>query len=669
MTDVYGDFETYSEVDITTAGGYAYAHDDSTNPICFTWAIDDEPVELWTPRDPAPERLLNAVSNGAQFYAHNMKFDRRIWNTIMVRDFGWPFIDIDNCTDSMALCATYGLPLGLGAAGEAMGIKMQKAATGKALIKLLCSPKKGGQPHYTDPNYHSKFREMFAYGIRDTEAMRELVGCLPKNRLIPQEHEIWKLTYNMNEAGLPIAYEEVIAIRDYLTKYVTEKSKIIPGLVDNAFQKITQTIKIKEWCHAQGYLIPDTTAATVILALEDPACPANVKEVLALRQELGKSSVAKYLKLEAQAVPDKTGQYWIYDNLEFHGAGPGRWTGRGFQMHNLPRAKVKDPEAVIQQFMLNEPVYDPVGKGKALIRPMIRVPKDHKLFVLDYDSIENKVLHWLADDQDALVDFRDGVDQYITMASARYKVPYGEIKAGREAEDPVYKAMRQMGKVIILGAGFGMGKDTFVTTAKDQFGMTVSEEEADEAIKAYRLKYHLVKKLWNDLKVAAVRAVLSGKRQTVRKITFGLGVSKGRRWLAMKLPSGKCVYYCDPKVEQRFIPKFEQMGKVPTITHYGRSPKTGQWTRMPLIPGRITENAVQGTAREVMAQGLLNVQERMSEMTLVGTVHDEGLGLVHERDITDDTMAKFNHLLCDIPWAKDCPITASGYVGNRYKKD
>jgi DNA polymerase len=349
--NVWGDFESYSEVDITTAGGMAYVMHESTNPICFGWAIDNEPVDLWSPMDPEPTRLLNAIADGAQFYAHNMKFDMRLWNYIMHRDFNWPLIDIDNCTDTQALCATYGLPLSLDKAGDAMGIKMTKAKTGKALIKLLCTPKNGGQPHYKDPKYHSKFREMFAYCKRDVEAMRELVGLLPKDRLIPTEHEVWKMTYNMNTKGLPIAYDEVKAIRDYLNKYIEEKMKIVPTLCDNAFQKVTQTIKIKDWCWAQGYKIPDTTAATVSLALEDPSCPANVLEILKLRQELGKSSVAKYVKLLEMALPDENGQYWVYDNLEFHGAGTGRWTGRGFQMHNLPRAKVPNPEEIIAQFM------------------------------------------------------------------------------------------------------------------------------------------------------------------------------------------------------------------------------------------------------------------------------------------------------------------------------
>lgn len=670
MTNAWIDWETYSRIDIKKAGGMAYAKDDSTNPICLGWAIDDKPVNLWTPRDPDPTELLDAVANGAYVYAHNIKFDYRIWLYKMCEDWGWPEIHIDQCIDTQGLCATYGLPLSLGAAGEAMGLKMQKEKIGKALIKLLCRPnKKGGQPMWNDPVYQFKFKQLFQYCKVDVGSMRELVGKLPRGHLIPQEHKIWRLTYNMNTKGLPVAYDEAKAIRTRLNSYIEKAMVKVPALTGNQIQKVTQTIKIKEWICDQGYEVPDLTANTVEEALADEKCTGKVRKMLELRQELGKSSVAKFTKLLEMAILDENGQYWIYDNLEFHGAGPGRWSGRSFQMHNLPRFKLKDPEPWIVKFMNNQPIEDPVGIAKGLIRPIIKAPKGYKLFVLDYDAIENKILHWLADDQEALTDFRNGIDQYITMASARYGESYGIIKEGYLADDLVYSGMRFMGKVIILGAGFGMGKDTFVKTAKEQFGMIVTEEEAAEAIRAYREKYYLVKKLWNDLKTAAVRAVLTGKRQTVRNITFGLGVVNGSKWLAMKLPSGKCVYYCDPNVQNRFIPKYEHMGKVPTITHRGRHPKTGKWWRLPLIPGRITENAVQGSAREVMAQGLLNVEEKMKEMGLIGTVHDEGMGIVRIENITDSTMDTFNHHLCDIPWAKDCPITASGYIADRYKKD
>jgi len=620
MTNAWIDFETYSAKNIKTAGGMAYARHDSTNPICLGWAIDDKPVSLWTPREPEPTELFEAISNGAFIYAHNMKFDYRIWLYKMLKDFNWPEVHIDQCVDSQALCATYGLPLSLDAAGTAMQITMQKSATGKALIKLLCSPnKKGGQPMYNDPVYQARFQEFFAYCKRDIEAMRELVTTkLPRSFLIKQEHKVWKITHKMNSNGLPIAYDEVVAIRERLTQYIEKEMVKVPLYTKGVVDKITQTVKLAQWCRDNGYDIPNLTAATVEESLEDPSCPDNVRRVLELRQELGKSSVAKFTKLIDQAIPDEDGQYWIYDNLEFHGAGTGRWSGRGFQMHNLPRFKLKEPEVYIQKFLDGSEIANPVGIAKGLIRPMIKAPKQHKLFVLDYNSIENKLLHWLANDQETLTDFRNGIDQYATMAAARYKKTYAYIKEGHNNHDPECSSMRQMGKVIVLGAGFGMGSDTFVKTAKRQFGMIVSDEEASQAIFAYREKYFLVKKLWNDLKTAAVRAVLTGQRQTVHLITFGLAVVNDISWLAMRLPSGKCVYYCSPKVEARHIPKFEHMGKVPTITHLGRHPKTGKWMRIALIPGRITENCLAEGTKVLTDKGWVNIEN----ITLQHKVHD-----------------------------------------------
>jgi DNA polymerase len=199
--------------------------------------------------------------------------------------------------------------------------------------------------------------------------------------------------------------------------------------------------------------------------------------------------------------------------------------------------------------------------------------------------------------------------------------------------------------------------------------MTVSEEEARLAITAYRTKYYLVKQLWDELKKAAIRAVISDEQQKYGLIQFGTFRKNGIRWLAMRLPSGKSIYYCRPSIEEHLIPRYEEMGPVPTITHWGVNPYSKKWDRLKLIPGRITENAIQGTAREVMARGLLNVEERMPKAKLIGTVHDESLARIKIEDIQDNTLDTYDYLLCDIPWAKDCPIQSKGYIAKRYRKD
>ncbi len=311
------------------------------------------------------------------------------------------------------------------------------------------------------------------------------------------------------------------------------------------------------------------------------------------------------------------------------------------------------------EFLETQKFKNPVQMGKALVRPMIKAPKDHMLIVSDYSSIENRVLALHAGDKQTLIDFENGIDQYKTMAASKYGVHY----------DDVTNDQRFMGKVIILGCGYQMGGDTFQKTCKEQFGFDVSIEEAKQAVSDYREKYHLVKALWKGLQQAAVRAVMTGKRQTYNTITFGTSTVNDIRWLAMLMPSGKCVYYKNPQIRQQFIPKYEHMGKVPTVTAEGRNPYTKKWSRLPLTPGRITENATQGFAREIMAEGMLNVQNEMPEVTLIGSVHDEALGLIHKDDLTNNTMDTFNKHLCNIPFATECPIKAVGYISERYKKD
>lgn len=666
----YIDFETYSEVDIKVVGGYNYATHPSTQIICFSYCHDTGDVGLWTPADGDPPKVvIDSLEKGYWFTAHNATFDWRIWHFIGHKQLGWPRVSLSQVLDAMALCQTYTLPGALDNAGMALGVINKKSKKGAALINKLCKPnKKGEQPHPWDPQYKQAFREFFQYCIDDTKSMREIVQTLPRQELLPIEQKIWELTYRMNTRGLPVAYEEVCTILNHVSAYIEEESKKIPDISGGAFQTVNQVAKIKDWCELQGYPIANMQAATIDRALNDPDIPKNVERILMLRQELGRTSTAKFKKIKALA-GKKGDQYFVYDNLVFHGAAPGRWTGRGFQMHNLPRLKVKDPDAVIFEFMEGREIEDPVGKAKALIRPIIKTAEDESLMVSDYNSIEYVLLVWGAGDLNAVKRFGEGFDQYIDMASSRYNRSYDEIKAGYDADDPIASGQRQMGKVIILGCGYGMGWETFIRTAKDQFGMIIPEEEARIAIKAYRAKYHLVKLLWDELKKAAIRAVITGERQKYGLFEFGTFVKNGIRWLAMRLPSGKSIYYCRPTIEEHLIPKYEDMGTVPTIVHWGVDPYTKKWSRLKLIPGRITENAIQGTAREVMARGLLNVEERMPEAKIIGTVHDEALTRIKNKLITDTTLSRFDSLLCDIPWAKSCPLRAKGYIARRYRKD
>lgn len=666
MTTLFIDTETYSARDIKR-GGLAYAKDETTQLLCLAWAFDKEDPSLWTVAGgDLPERVLEHISSSQPVCAFNATFDYRIWNCVGVRDFGWPALSLEQIIDAQALCACYQIPQNLKDAGAALRLTQQKDKAGINLIKACCQPDKDGNAPYNPV----AFNELTRYCQQDVRTLQQIVYALPRQALIPQEQQIWEFTYHCNATGLPVDLPAVVAVYEYLQKYIEKTVVELPKLTDGQVTTPGQIARIVAWCAKQGYYLPNLQADTVEQELAKPSLPAKIRRVLELRQELGRSSTAKYKKILEQAVLTSDGAR-VYDNLRYHGAGTGRWTGQGFQMHNLPRASITDkldpattdpaaltPDYWISKFHAGEEIDDPVFMAKALIRPMIQAPKGYKIIVADYASIENRILAWAAGDTGTLLDFENGVDQYKTMASARFGVPY----------DQVTKEQRRVGKVIILGAGYGMGAKKFQATALLQAGLELTPEEAQASVTAYRERYPQIKALWNNLRRVAAEAVISGQRRKYKDVLFGTFNANGHRWLAMRLPTGKSLYYADPSVREELIKDYEYMGPVPTITHYGTDPYTKKWSRLKLIPGRITENLVQATAREVMAYGMLNAQKKMPYLQFLGSVHDEALALIPDDEVTDENLELFMHSLCGVDFLPGCPIKAEGFYCERYKK-
>lgn len=648
------DFETYSAVDIKEAGGYAYAHDDSTQVICMGWAFNKEEPAIWTIRDKIlPDRITEHVMRKGKVCAFNATFDFRIWNIVACRDFNWPGLIQEQLIDAQALCATYQIPQNLKDAGIALRIPLPKDTAGAALIKLCCQPNKQGEQPLPYGPLSETFQKLFYYCKRDVAAMQQIVYKLPRQFIIPQEQEIWNLTSEINARGLPIDLESVVAIYEYLLEYIAKTEIQLPKLTNGLVATPGQVAKIIAFCKSQGVHIPNLQADTVEQALDRDDLPSTVRQVLELRQELGRSSTAKYKKIIEQCYNG-----YIYDNIRYHGASTGRWTGQGFQMHNLPRASVENPEEWIEKFKNKEPIENPVGVAKALIRPMIKAPKGYTLAIADYTSIENYILAWAAGDEQTLQDLANGLDQYKIMASARFNVPY----------DQVTDEQRRVGKVIILGCGYGMGYKKFMQTAKLQAKLDLTDEEAIVSVQAYRDRYPLVKALWNGLRQAAAEAVMTGQKRQYKHTVFGTFSRNGLNWLAMVLPTKKALYYLNPSIKEELIKDYEFLGPVPIITHDGMDHYTHKFTKLKLIPGRLTENYVQATAREVMAYGMLNVKRNMPQVKIIGTVHDECIALIPNELATEETMAEYIHNLCAVDFLPGCPLKAKGFFSDRYKK-
>jgi DNA polymerase bacteriophage-type len=135
-----------------------------------------------------------------------------------------------------------------------------------------------------------------------------------------------------------------------------------------------------------------------------------------------------------------------------------------------------------------------------------------------------------------------------------------------------------------------------------------------------------------------------------------------RGFLWCRLPSGRCLAYGSPRIEDRKTP----WGDVkPSVTALGVDSVTKRWTRFALYGGLLTENCVQAVARDLMAYGMLQVED--AGFPVVMTVHDEAVADVPEGH---GTLAEFERLLCALPdWAAGLPVVASGWEKHRYCKD
>jgi DNA polymerase bacteriophage-type len=94
--------------------------------------------------------------------------------------------------------------------------------------------------------------------------------------------------------------------------------------------------------------------------------------------------------------------------------------------------------------------------------------------LIDADSaqIEARVLAWLAEQEDVVATFAANGDVYKRMASQIFGVPVEEVATEQ----------RQVGKVVVLGAGYGVGHHKLQLFLKMQAGIEVDLGEAKRII-------------------------------------------------------------------------------------------------------------------------------------------------------------------------------------------
>lgn len=646
---VHLDFETRSTQNIGKTGAWYYAGHPDTRILCAAFAKDDEKVRLITREqihdfcDTNLDLLREyALDKNTLFCAHNALFEYAVWHLIMVPYFGLPGIPILRWRCSAAKAAARGLPRALGQVAVVLDLKNRKTDGGRAVMLKLSKPDSAGR--YV--NKPELFQELYEYCVADVETERELAGTLPD--LSPFEQKVWSLDLFINARGIQVdvpAVNSAVTIAGELQERLTkELIDVSDGMVDSA----SKHLAVKRFLASQGLVLKSVDKQNVKDALAAGMLSAKAKRVLEIKQELGRSSLAKYDALARSTCPDGR----VRDILMYHGAGTGRWSGKVVQMQNLPARGFGEVDSFEIAEALHKGDRDRIlaepsvsAALSSAIRGMFIASPGHKLIVADYSAIEARIVMWLAGDKTGMDMFANsdagtGPEVYLQMARMLYK------------DDNITKEnapeKRNLGKQIILGCGYQMSADRFLVTCQG-YGMDLDEGMAQKAVNFYREKFYQVTRMWTAQERSAL-AAMGGKKVRCGKIMW----HREKQWLICTLPSGRQMCY--------FKPELEMDGAHQKLSYLTLDSQKGQVLRKKVYGGLLVENICQATARDIMADAMLRVHQAGHKILL--TVHDE---IVAEHE-SPDMLGFIKILEQPTTWSTGLPLKASGWTGNRYGK-
>ena len=630
---IHFDFETYSESDIRKTGAWQYAMHPTTEVQCMAYSIDDQKPVLWLPKEPIPDWVTDPKT---ELHAWNSFFEWVIWTHVLK----WPKVPIERWHDTAAQAAALALPRSLAGCGEALNIRedLQKNKRGNYLITKLCKPYRGKRVKDEE-----LFKELCEYCIQDVVAERKLSRVLKP--LSDDEREIWILDQIINIRGVYVDLKNVKHATKLIDIITEELNQEIKEITDGELEDVSKRQKVLDYCSRLGYPLAKYDKKYLEERLDNNGIPPTIKRIIQIRQQLGKTSTKKYESLETLTDPNSR----VHGLLMYHGASTGRWAGKHIQPQNLPRPSFSDIETCINLFRMEDPeilslLYDdPMEALSSCVRGMITAPPGKTLMVADYSAIEARVLAWLAGQDDVTKVFKGHGKIYEHTASQIYNKDIIEIS----------KNERFLGKVATLALGYQGGKRAFQAMAKN-YSVDINEEVAARVVEDWRSANQKITSFWNNIERAAIATVQNPcKPQLYRGIRF----SCHHGFLFCQLPSKRQIAYYDPQLSEGMYGKTQ-------LTYMGTNSLTKKWERIGTYGGKLTENIVQGVARCLLANAMLNIEKKNYEIVL--TIHDE---IIAEVDQNFGSIEEFEFLMEQLPeWAQGLPLKAEGYSCERYQK-
>jgi DNA polymerase len=697
---VYFDVETQSAADLGQVGGRVYAADPTTRPLVTVFLIPDRLI-VWVPRylwpdgnvpplstqpmspvgygvvpaielhveDSMPPVVVEAVAADKVFTGHNVgDFDFHIASRF------WPCVP-RRWYDTLPAARAAGYPGALDDLGLAI-LGIGKDPTGRALIKKLCKyPYPRAQP--------GLLVLMIRYTVADVLLLRAVyqtvAGC--------GEVDVIQHHYQLNARGVRFDVDlanRLVALEGVETEAINAEVKELTGC---ELENTRSPQKVRAWLASQGVRLPSLARKLLEQFLADPETDLDGVEVLFEGDLPGPVAQVILARLLTSRIagPKLARAVWsvgldrrLRDLLVYHQAGTGRWAGRGFQVHNLPKPRVKKfPTeqlfALYREGNLTADTIRGLGLSVAdtiggLTRGCLMPEPGHLFLVADYAAVEARGVAWLGDEQRLLDKFNADEDVYLDLAATLFGRPC--TKADEKE--------RGVGKIGILGCGYSMSSAKLaMNCALDGIDLGASGTSAEAVVEAYRASYpaiagyptgvipdtgHVIRRdgLWQKLDSAAMSTVQTGRVEVAGKCLFQMRGAD----LVVELPSGREVVYRTARVEDR-VPGYCTLFGLPprpkaTLVYDSARGETTMYG------GKWAENLTQAVCRDLLGTAVLLAEEVGLNPLL--HIHDE---LICERPAltAEDELRRLVVLMSTPPpWACGFPVKVEGFTTTRYGK-
>jgi len=665
------DLETYSDVDLKKCGVHKYAESPNFQIMLFGFKFGDGQVRVidLMAGEKIPPHILSALDDPTvQKTAYNAAFEI----TCLSRHLGRQ-LDVTQwrCTSVHALYL--GMPGNLSDVGKVVGLApdRQKMAVGWSLIRYFCIPckptkKNGGRtrnlPHH-DPD---KWKTFVDYCQRDVESEDTIAQKLARFPVPEVEWKLWHLDQRMMNTGVKVDRELVNAAIEcdaIFKERLTAEAVRLTGL-DNPNSRNQLLAWLQE--AEDDDTIVDLTKKSVPKILESTDSEVT-RQVLALRQELSKTSVSKFHAMARAMCADDC----VRGLTQFYGANrTGRWAGRIVQVQNLPQNKLKDIDLArnllkAREYELLSMMFGTVPDTLSqLIRTAFVARLGGRFIPVDFSAIEARVIAWMAWCEWRLDVFKTHGKIYEASAEQMFNLEPGSVTK----KSPY----RQKGKISELALGYQGGAGALKTMGALEMGLT--EDELEPIKVAWRTANPEIVSLWYACERAAKQAVAS---KAVVPLTIAGGRTKlvfayESGFLTIQLPSKRKLFYVKPRIETEDLYRETSTGgryvlaSTGSLTYEGMDQKTKQWTRLPTYGGKLVENITQAVARDCLAEAMLALDAEGYPQLF--TVHDED---IVELPYSSPKGLKDVEAVMGRPiaWAKDLPLRGDGFETEYYMKE